>query len=581
MVRRIEEREFLFSNYFKTKKMKRFYKTNRKSWLISTLLVLFSFVGYSDNNQPAETLAIHYTTVWQGENGVNHMNFMVISAILEDLPLSVNDEIAVFSGTKCVGAKKLAQVINPADYTTFLNIAASQDDGTGNGFAENDTVIFKIWDNANQREMVAKAITYRTDEPIWQTNGKYSAGATSVVEIVSFVEVTQTISLIKGYNMFSLNVAAANMDVTSVTNSLTTEGSLVKVQDETGKSYENWGIFGGWKNGIGSISKTEGYKIKVASNTTLQITGRPIVLPLEIPLIAGWNIISFPHTIEVNAMSVVQALIDQNLLLKVQDEAGNSIENWGIFGGWKNGIGNFKPGKAYKVKTSGNATLTIQANYLKSALVATETSKSEYFSTAFEGNGIDQMNINLVGLKDAGLKTGDEIAAFDGDICVGTLKITEANLLSGASIVASYSTDSKVLDGFTDGHSIQLIAWNQFSGSEYQLQAEAVNGQLVFDRNSSVFATLKSATPAAKGINNELQVDVFPNPSVGKINVRFSGMAEPDSRIDVLDLSGRIVASRKITGTTESFDLSSAPRGIYLVKAVMGSSEIVQKLIVQ
>jgi hypothetical protein len=381
--------------------------------------------------------------------------------------------------------------------------------------------------------------------------------------------------------MFSLNVAAANMDVTTVTKALTTEGSLVKVQDETGKSYENWGIFGGWKNGIGSISKTEGYKIKVASNTTLQITGRPIVLPLEIPLIAGWNIISFPHTIEVNAMSVVQALIDQNLLLKVQDEAGNSIENWGIFGGWKNGIGNFKPGKAYKVKTSGNATLTIQANYLKSALVATETSKSEYFSTAFEGNGIDQMNINLVGLKDAGLKTGDEIAAFDGDICVGTLKITEANLLSGASIVASYSTDSKVLDGFTDGHSIQLIAWNQFSGSEYQLQAEAVNGQLVFDRNSSVFATLKSATPAAKGINNELQVDVFPNPSVGKINVRFSGMAEPDSRIDVLDLSGRIVASRKITGTTESFDLSSAPRGIYLVKAVMGSSEIVQKLIVQ
>lgn len=581
MVKRIEEREFLFSNYFKAKKMKRFYKANRMSWLILMLLVLFSFVGYSDNNQPSETLATHYTTVWQGENGVNHMNFLVILAILEDLPLSANDEIAVFSGTKCVGAKKLAQVINPADYTTFLNIPASQDDGTGNGFTENDTVIFKIWDNANQREMVAKAVTYRTDEPSWQTNGKFSAGATSVVEIVSFVEVTQTINLIKGYNMFSLNVTAANMDVAAVTNSLFSEGTLLKVQDETGKSYENWGIFGGWKNGIGSIVKTEGYKIKVASNTTLQITGRPVVLPLEIPLIAGWNIISFPHSIEANAMSVVQSLIDQNLLLKVQDEAGNSIENWGIFGGWKNGIGNFKPGKAYKIKTSGNATLTIQANYLKSALVAAENSKSEYFATAFEGNGTDQMNINLVGLKDAGLKAGDEIAAFDGDICVGTLKITESNLQSGASIVASYSTDSKVFDGFTDGNSIRLLAWNQLSGMEYQLQAEAMDGQLVFDRNGSVFASLKSATPATKGINNELQVDVFPNPSMGRVNVRFTGMAEPDGRIDVLDLSGRIVASSKITGTSESFDLSSAPRGIYLVKAVLGSSEIVQKLIVQ
>lgn len=581
MVRRIEGREFLFSNYFKTKKMKRFYKTNRMSWLILTLLVLFSFVGYSDNNQSAATLATHYATVWQGENGVNHMNFLVISAILEDLPLSANDEIAVFSGTKCVGAKKLAQVINPADYTTFLNIPASQDDGTGNGFAENDTVIFKIWDNANQKEMVVKAVTYRSDESIWQTNGKYSAGATSVVEIVSFVEVTQTISLMKGYNMFSLNVASTNMDMAAVTSGLFTEGSLVKVQDETGKSYENWGIFGGWKNGIGTISKTEGYKIKVAGNTTLQITGRPIVLPFDIPLVAGWNIISFPHSIEVNAMSVVQSLIDQNLLLKVQDEAGNSIENWGIFGGWKNGIGNFKPGKAYKVKTSGNATLTIQANYLKSAVVANVTAKTEFFTTAFEGNGTDQMNINLVGLKDAGLKAGNEIAAFDGDICVGTLKITEENLQSGASIVASYSTDNKLADGFTDGHSVQLLAWNHSSGTEYQLQAEAVDGELVYDRNGSVFATLKSATPAAKGLNNELQVDVYPNPSMGKVNVRFSGMAEAGSRIDLLDLSGRVVASRKITGTTESFDLSSAPRGIYLVKAILGNSEIVQKLVVQ
>lgn len=581
MVKGIEERGFLFSNYFKTKKMKRFYKTNKKSLLITMLLVLFSFVGYSDNNQPAATLATHYTTVWQGENGVNHMNFLVISAVLEDLPMSVNDEIAVFSGTKCVGARKIAQVINPADYATFLNIPVSQDDGTGNGFAENDTVIFKIWDNANQKELVAKAVTYRNDESLWLTNGKFVVGATSVVEIVSFVEVTQTISLIKGYNIFSLNVTAANMDVTKITNALLSEGSLVKVQDEAGKSYENWGIFGGWKNAIGSISKTEGYKIKVAGNTTLQVTGRPVVLPLDIPLIAGWNIISFPHNIEVNAMSVIQSLIDQNLLLKVQDEAGYSIENWGIFGGWKNSIGNFKPGKAYKVKTSGNATLTIQANYLKSALIASETAKTEFYSTAFEGNGTDQMNINLVGLKDAGLKAGDEIAAFDGDICVGILKITEDNIQSGASIVASYSTDSKVLDGFTDGNSIQLFAWNKSSGNEYQLQAEAVNGQLVFDRNGSVFATLKSATLTAKGIDNELQVEVFPNPSIGKVNVRFSGMAEVGSRIDVLDLSGRIVASRKITGTTESFDLNDAPRGIYLVKAVLGTSEIVQKLIVQ
>lgn len=86
------------------------------------------------------------------------MNLMVVSAILEDLPLLVDDEIAVFSGLKCVGVAKI-QAVNPADNTTFLEISASQDDGLNNGFIDNDTIIFKIWDNKNQKEMIAKAVT--------------------------------------------------------------------------------------------------------------------------------------------------------------------------------------------------------------------------------------------------------------------------------------------------------------------------------------------------------------------------------------------------------------------------------------
>lgn len=561
--------------------MKRFYKTNRRSLLITMLLLLFAFAGNTSNDQLAETTATHYTTVWQGENGLNHMNFMVISAVLEDLPMSVNDEIAVFSGTKCVGAKKIAQVINPLEYTTFLNIPVSQDDGAGNGFTENDTVIFKIWDNANQRELVAKAVTYRNDESLWQTNGKFTAGATSVVEIVSFVEVTQTISLIKGYNMVSAYVAAQNPDMIAVTKTLRTDGNLLKIQDEVGNSLENWGSFGGWVNKIGSMGKTEGYKIKVANNSTLQITGRPLVLPLGIPLIAGWNIISFPLSYEVNAMSVIQSLIDQNLLLKVQDEAGYSIENWGIFGGWKNGIGNFKPGKAYKVKTNANATLNIQANYLKSAIVRPEVKNTDYFYTTIDGYGTDQMNINIVGLQEVGLSVGDELAAFSGDVCVGTIKITAEHISSGASIIASFSTDDKNQNGFKDGELVQLYAWDQLSGIESAVQVEVVAGQLAYEKSASVLVKMKSLTTKAKSIEDLVKVDIFPNPSVGRVNVRFSQLAQPGSTIEILDLSGRKVASRSISGTTEVFNLNGVPKGIYLVKAVLGSSETVQKLIIE
>ena len=561
--------------------MENLYFRNQRSILLSALIVFITSISFTASAQQTGAQPTHYTTVWQGENGQNHMNFIVISAILEDLPLAVGNEIAVFSGSACVGAKKLTQVINKTDNTTFLTIPASQDDGTGNGFVDNDTIIFKIWDNVNQKEMTIKQLTYRNDQSTWSTNGRFSAGATAVAELVSYVETTQTIQLIKGYNLVSTNVTVSNPDLSVVTKSLCDQNALIKVQDEAGNSYENWGTFGGWINKVGSIQKTEGYKFKVATNCTLQLTGRPVVLPLDIPLKAGWNIISFPHTATVNALSVIQTLIDQNLLIKVQDETGNSIENWGIFGGWKNAIGNFVPGKAYKVKMNADATLTIAQNYLKSAIAMNQPEKTQYFSTHIEGNGIDQMNINLVGLREAGLSVGDELAAFDGNICVGTLKITEQQVAQGsASLIASYSTDEKNKNGFADGDKIKIYTWNQLSGNEAEMQAEIVSGQMTYERNSTVLAKLKSAGTGSNKLSDLVKIDIFPNPSVGKVTVRFSELPEPGSSIDILDLSGRKITSRTVAGFNEMFDLTGQPAGIYLVKASLGSDELLQKLII-
>ncbi len=559
--------------------MKQFYKTIRKSMLVSIILGLGSFAGYTGTYQQSDLALTHFTTVWQGENGQNHMNFMVVSAVLEDLALSADDEIAVFSGSKCVGVNKLTQAVNPADNATFLNIPASQDDGLSNGFTDNDTIIFKIWDNKNQKEMVAKAVTYLDDLASWTISGKFAAGGTAVVEIVSYEELTQSITLLKGYNMISTNVTPQNADVSQVTKSLCDMGSLVKVQDEAGNSYENWGAFGGWVNNLGSIVKTEGYKIKVANNCTLQLTGRPIVLPLDIQLITGWNIISFPNSNIISAMSVIQPLIDQNKLVKVQDEAGNSIEDWGIFGGWKNNIGNFIPGKAYKVKMNADATLTIQENYLKTAVVQPQVLKTDYFSTKSEGNGTDQMNVNIVDLKVAGLSVGDELAAFNGKICVGTLKITEDNLATGASIIAMSSTDNQF--GFIDGDLIQLYAWKNLSGNEFVVHSETVKGNMIYEMNGSVLVKMKSLTTVSNSMNDMARIDVFPNPGVGRVTVRFSELPETGSSIDILDISGKMIVSRTISGTSEVFNLEGQPAGIYLVRSKLMTSETIQKLVIQ
>lgn len=560
--------------------MKNLYFKSQRVIGIFVLITLAVLTISKANAQQTGATSTHFITVWQGENGQNHMNFIVISALLEDVQLKAGDEIAVFSGSSCVGAKKLSEPINPADNTTFLTIAASQNDGSGNGFVDNDTIVFKYWDNANQREMTIQELTYQNDESTWSINGKFSAGSTAVVELVSYVVNTQTIQLIKGYNLVSANVNPNDPNLVSVTQAIRDQGSLVKVQDEAGNSYENWGTFGGWINNVGSIQKTEGYKIKVASDCSLQITGRPVVLPLDIPLQAGWNIISFPQTAEVNALSMVQSLIDQNVLAKVQDETGLSIEDWGVFGGWKNNIGNFVPGKAYKLKMNANATLTIQASGLKSAVSIQSTEKTTYFSSAIEGNGVDQMNINLVDLRESGLSAGDELAAFDGDICVGALKLTEDMLSEGtACLVASASADEKET-GFVAGDKIKIYAWNQLSGSESEMQTEALSGQLIYSQSESVFVKLKSATTATPSSLVQMKIDIYPNPTAGNLTVRFSEIPESDGKIEIMDMAGRRITTRKITRFSEMFDLSDQPAGIYLLKTIIGTEESQHKLII-
>ena len=523
----------------------------------------------------------HFIPVWNGENGQNHMNFIVVSAILEDMPLTIDDEIGLFSGNSCVGAQILSKEIIGADNSTFLTIQASQNDGSGNGFNNNDSILVRMWDKSTSTEFLAKAVVYRNDMPDWITSGKYLAGATAVIEIVSYLEFTQTIELKKGYNLISANVIEENALACHITQPLVDQGNLVKLQDETGNSLEDWGSFGGWINNIGTIKTTEGYKIEVTNNCILQITGRPVALPLDISLKNGWNIISFPRTDMVDGMAVVKSLIDQGKLVKVQDEAGNSIEDWGIYGGWRNGIGNFIPGKAYKVKVNADAVLTIQKNYLKSSVILAKAEATTYYQTKVEGNGIDHMNINIVGLREAGISIGDELAAFDGKTCVGTLKITANSLNTGTACLIATSADDKGLKGFKPGNKIQVYLWDQETGNENEVQSEVVRGQLNYEINGSVMVKLKSSSIKVDVIDEAVKIDVFPNPSSGRVTVRFSEMPDAGSKIEITDVAGRMITSRFISNTSEEFNFDQQTSGLYLVKTILGSNSTIHKLIIR
>jgi hypothetical protein len=284
------------------------------------------------------------TPSWQPvQNQLTNMNIIAKcynSDVLSNNPLNA---IGAFVGQECRG---IGYPIEGMDSIFFLTVTSDLSSG--------ETVTFKMWDSSKCQEYtIAETVPFVSQSEVGSMSEPFLFHST----------VACTVDLRTGWNIFSTNCLPAILDMKAIMQTLIDNGSLIKVQDENGNSLEDLGVFGGWKNNIGNISATEGYKIKVTRNCQLQITGSPVALPFDIPLKTGWNIIGYPRQSAANAMAVVQQLIDRKTLVKVQDELGNSIEDYGLFGGWKNYIGNFTPGEGYKVKVSAVENLSVAASY--------------------------------------------------------------------------------------------------------------------------------------------------------------------------------------------------------------------------
>jgi hypothetical protein len=348
----------------------------------------------------------------------------------------------------------------------------------------------------------------------------------------------------QGWNIFSINRLPANTDMKVLFQPLISADKLVKMQDENGNGFEVFGVFGGWTNNIGDISLTEGYKIKVNGNCNIVIDGASVVLPYNIPLKIGWNIISFPKQSVANGMAVVQQLIDRGTLIKVQGESGYSIENWGIFGGWQNTIGDFVPGEGYKIKVSKNDTLRIYDSYPKSSTELPDQNAVIHFSPEFEGNGIDHMNINLIGLLVNDFKAGDELAVFDGKTCVGAISVQQHHISDGFISIPVSAKDEYGDVGFTEGNPYRLKLWKKQSQAEYLIEDEIITGSSSFLKHESTFTSIKKLIVTGSddyNLNGNSSVKCYPNPFKEGIIIETNLIDPEMMQIDVINQSGQLI----------------------------------------
>ncbi len=397
--------------------------------------------------------------------------------------------------------------------------------------------------------------------------------------------ISQSIVLNTGWNIISANVVPTNLNLKDIFQPLIDAGKLKKVMDETGKTIENLGAFGGWRNNISNLNITKGYKVNVTASSTLSLEGAPVQLPFDMALNVGWNIISYPATSTQDAKALFQALIDGGKLKKVMDEAGKTIENLGAFGGWRNNIGNFIPGKGYKVNVTANCVLTIPANGNKSAVVIPELLASEHFKPVFTGNGTDHMNIHLVNLQGSGLQSGDEIGIFDGKLCVGSATIGAEQIMAGnISIPASASDElTKSVNGFKQGQSVELLLHR--GTQTYKLSIEKLCGNDSFEKGGSLVAQAnKDGLARVLFSENLSSIICYPNPFNQEITIKASNVGQDQVTVEIYNTSGQLIKFLYQGTNNRNLDLKwngtndqgqTIPPGIYLCKINGESKQII------
>ncbi|HOD54748.1 MAG TPA: T9SS type A sorting domain-containing protein, partial [Candidatus Cloacimonadota bacterium] len=538
-------------------------------------------IPYSDN---------HFIPVWSG-NGMQHMNIFVYSALLDGEALDINDEIAVFDGEYCVGAVKLNTAIQ--NYVTFV---ASLDDPSTpeiDGYTQGNPIQFKIWKASLQREYQYPAL--QTDYV--SGSNQFAIGTTSIVNLsaVSFSE--QNIALINGWNMISTYIMPEYPQMDSVFNALIENNLLIKIQNESGASMESLPVIG-WVNNIGNLVITEGYRIKVSDQATLSITGTSVNLPLNIPLTTGWNIVSYPYTVENNAMDILEQIKTLGYLVKVQSETGASIEALPVIG-WVNNIGNFMPGKGYSVKVNQDCELLYAdiANVTsvcasKKEILTIQDRNPQHYQKVWTGNGWQHFNLYLQvnDFVQNNLNIGDEIAVFDGDYCVGVSVYQSEN--SFISIISSMTENNEVINGYTPGHQYRLKIWSHQSQSEMtNLSLDLVQGVSLFESGGTAIVQINSLSnddPHLIPLITDIST-IYPNPFNPRTSIEFSLNKSGNVSLEIYNIKGQKVRTLvnehrnagcyQVNWEGEDNKHKKVSSGIYFTRLLTDDKQIIKKMI--
>ena len=430
---------------------------------------------------------INPETLWFYYQSSEQAFYLFENVLIDGVECEENDIIGAFKNDLCVGWISY----NPNGFTS-VPVMGAEFDNFENYLYEGDVPEFKIYDFSND-EILDLVPSESLSE--WSSNAYYFVNGDSQSAIygctdsfaenynidaqescIDCCEYIQQIDLSAGWNMVSFNIVPSELFLFDILEEIVP--SLQLVLDETGSAIFPDESGQDWTDNIGSWSNTEGYLIKVLNDLQINLANNErIILPLDIPLTAGWNIISYPAQQAQDIQTALDPIISNGNLFSVFDEGGN-VYIPGII----NSINSFQPGEAYYVKVNSDDILPINEGdgVFDNIIVDAPLYRTEHFDPIWSGNPFSPMTffVDEAMWNQVNLVEGDEIGIFDGQNCVGAAVVPSGGFQSESGFQIVTSKDDGSGNGYIEGNEITFRVWRQALGVDMDIAIDAFKDEL-------------------------------------------------------------------------------------------------------
>ncbi len=422
------------------------------------------------------------------------------AATLNNQPLQAGDEIGVFTpGGSLAGAA----IWNAAGSARLI---AYGDDSTTQkveGFTRGQTMFFRIWDRAGNRDYPATPAYSRGD-------GRFGSGDSARISLLAAqTRFARRMMLNSGWSWISFNIMPDNLDIAQLMDNV---ASLAIMVNGDGGFFIPSQI-----NSIGTLDVRQGYKVYLNAPDSVKFTGEEVLPNTPIPLRQGWNFAAFLPMMPV-AVEAALAGVSQQLALAKNDAGGFYIPNL------INTLGSMQPGRGYRIYMNAAGTLVYPFGARARAKAASRRvtvlpQSPQHFKPPGKTGESYSLVILSASVHGKPLQAGDEIGVF-----------TPAGKLAGAGVwpengplgIAVWRRDddnapmNNERHGFVPGEKMAFRAWRrggfvESAAEEIAMPAKFLRGSGTLD--SEVFALVELA---ANPLPQKFQLhQSFPNPLNG------------------------------------------------------------------